>query len=328
MSKLFIENTENITVSAVVVTYNRLDLLKQSIAALQNQHSASLKHIIIVNGASTDGTKDWVLAEEKKDTKIIFVDLPKNVGGAGGFNQGVRAFIQQTNDDFVWLMDDDSLVTDDALDRLLEVWQLDPTAGMAASHDIWKDGTWANMNMAAPLFSDKIKVYYGDAPFVRIKHSTFVSTIISRMAVLKVGLPQKEYFIWGDDIEYTQRVTHFFPGFFVRNSIVVHASGKNPLPGDISGEKVKARLPRYLNEFRNRLCTSKRRHSLPKYIKTLGHNAYDFVKVLLTPGVKFRFAKLGIIIKGTWNGFFFNPPIEYGDPEYEYRAEVMEKIWK
>ncbi|MFT9267441.1 glycosyltransferase family 2 protein [Oenococcus sp.] len=328
MSKLFIENTENITVSAVVVTYNRLDLLKQSIAALQNQHSASLKHIIIVNGASTDGTKDWVLTEEKKDTKIIFVDLPKNVGGAGGFNQGVRAFIQQTNDDFVWLMDDDSLVTDDALDRLLEVWQLDPTAGMAASHDIWKDGTWANMNMAAPLFSDKIKVYYGDAPFVRIKHSTFVSTIISRMAVLKVGLPQKEYFIWGDDIEYTQRVTHFFPGFFVRNSIVVHASGKNPLPGDISGEKVRARLPRYLNEFRNRLCTSKRRHSLPKYIKTLGHNAYDFVKVLLTPGVKFRFAKLGIIIKGTWNGFFFNPPIEYGDPDYEYRAEVMEKIWK
>ncbi|MCV3297179.1 MAG: glycosyltransferase family 2 protein [Oenococcus sp.] len=328
MSKLFIENTENITVSAVVVTYNRLDLLKQSIAALQNQHSASLKHIIIVNGASTDGTKDWVLAEAKKDTKIFFVDLPKNVGGAGGFNQGVRAFIQQTNDDFVWLMDDDSLVTDDALDRLLEVWKLDPTAGMAASHDIWKDGTWANMNMAAPLFSDKIKVYYGDAPFVRIKHSTFVSTIISRMAVLKVGLPQKEYFIWGDDIEYTQRVTHFFPGFFVRNSIVVHASGKNPLPGDISGEKVRARLPRYLNEFRNRLCTSKRRHSLPKYIKTLGHNAYDFVKVLLTPGVKFRFAKLGIIIKGTWNGFFFNPPIEYGDPEYEYRAEVMEKIWK
>ncbi|EHN58730.1 Putative glycosyltransferase [Oenococcus kitaharae DSM 17330] len=305
-----------------------MDLLKQSIAALQNQHSASLKHIIIVNGASTDGTKDWVLAEAKKDTKIFFVDLPKNVGGAGGFNQGVRAFIQQTNDDFVWLMDDDSLVTDDALDRLLEVWKLDPTAGMAASHDIWKDGTWANMNMAAPLFSDKIKVYYGDAPFVRIKHSTFVSTIISRMAVLKVGLPQKEYFIWGDDIEYTQRVTHFFPGFFVRNSIVVHASGKNPLPGDISGEKVRARLPRYLNEFRNRLCTSKRRHSLPKYIKTLGHNAYDFVKVLLTPGVKFRFAKLGIIIKGTWNGFFFNPPIEYGDPEYEYRAEVMEKIWK
>ncbi|MFT8878989.1 MAG: glycosyltransferase family 2 protein [Oenococcus sp.] len=328
MSKLFIENTENITVSAVVVTYNRLDLLKQSVAALQNQHSASLKHIIIVNGASTDGTKDWVLAEAKKDTKIVFVDLPKNLGGAGGFNQGVRAFIQQTNDDFVWLMDDDSLVTDDALDRLLAVWKLDPTAGMAASHDIWKDGTWANMNMAAPLFSDKIKVYYGDAPFVRIKHSTFVSTIISRVAVLKVGLPQKEYFIWGDDIEYTQRVTHFFPGFFVRNSIVVHASGKNPLPGDISGEKVKARLPRYLNEFRNRLCTSKRRHSLPKYIKTLGHNAYDFVKVLLTPGVKFRFAKLGIIIKGTWNGFFFNPPIEYGDPEYEYRAEVMEKIWK
>ncbi|MFT8324142.1 glycosyltransferase family 2 protein [Oenococcus sicerae] len=328
MSKLFIENVQSAAVSAVVVTYNRLDLLKQSIAALQNQHSVTLKHIIIVNGASTDGTKAWIDVQAKIDPKIIALHLDTNMGGAGGFNQGIRTFIEKTNDDFVWVMDDDSLVTNDALDRLLTVWQLDPTAGMAASHDIWKDGTWANMNMAAPLFSDKIKVYYGDAPYVRIKHSTFVSTIISRMAVLKVGLPQKEYFIWGDDIEYTQRITHFFSGFFVRNSVVVHASGKNPLPGDISGEKVKDRLPRYLNEFRNRLCTSKRRHSWPKYVKTLGHNAYDFIKVLFTPHVKFRFAKLGIIIKGTWNGFFFNPPIEYADSDYQYRAELMEKVWK
>ncbi|KGO32410.1 glycosyltransferase family 2 protein [Oenococcus alcoholitolerans] len=328
MSKLYIDSFEQARVSAVVVTYNRLDLLKQSVAALQNQKSKTLKHIIIVNGASTDGTEKWIAEAAKQDPKIVAVDLNKNLGGAGGFNAGIKAFIQQTDDDFVWLMDDDSMVTDNALDRLLEVWKIDPAAGLAASHDIWKDGTWANMNMAAPLFNDKIKVYYGAQPYVRIKHSTFVSTIISRVAVLKVGLPQKEYFIWGDDIEYTQRVTHFFPGFFVRDSIVVHASAKNPLPGDISGEKVKARLPRYRNEFRNRLCTSRRRHSLPKYIKTLGHNAFDFTKVLFGLHVKYRFTKLGIIIQGTWNGFFFNPPIEYADSDYEYRAEVMEKVWK
>ncbi|MFT8702969.1 MAG: glycosyltransferase family 2 protein [Oenococcus oeni] len=328
MSKLFIDDISKASVSAVVVTYNRLELLKQSVSALQNQHSQTLKHIIIINGASTDGTEKWIEQESKKDDKIIVLNLPKNIGGAGGFNQGIRAFIEKTNDDFVWLMDDDSLVTKDSLDRLLEVWKVDPAAGMAASHDIWKDGTWANMNMAAPLFSDKIKVYYGDQPFVRIKHSTFVSTIVSRMAVLKVGLPQKEYFIWGDDIEYTQRVTHFFPGFFVRNSIVLHASGQNPLPGDISGENDKQRLPRYLNEFRNRLCTSRRRHSLPKYLKTLAHNIFDLLKVILKPGVKFRITKLGIIIKGTWNGFFFNPPIEYADSDYQYRAEVTEKTWK
>ncbi|WP_143787831.1 glycosyltransferase, partial [Oenococcus oeni] len=119
------------SVSAVVVTYNRLELLKQSVSALQNQHSQTLKHIIIINGASTDGTKKWIEQESKKDDKIIVLNLPKNIGGAGGFNQGIRAFIEKTNDDFVWLMDDDSLVTKDSLDRLLEVWKVDPAAGMA-----------------------------------------------------------------------------------------------------------------------------------------------------------------------------------------------------
>lgn len=297
------------TVTAVIVTYNRLPLLKEAIQKVLAQETAALKHLIVVNGASTDGTREYLNA--LTDSRLIIAHLDENLGGAGGFNWGIRQFIEQTTDDYVWVMDDDSMPRPEALAKLLALFSTQPAAGWAASKVVWTDDDWAKMNVPAPIQGTAATLLQDTSRWLPIKHATFVSTIFSRALIEQIGLPQKEYFIWGDDIEFTQRATQVRAGYFVRDSIVVHASQANPKPGDIVGEVNEARLPRYHYEYRNRILTSRRRRSIIKLLKTLAHTGLDFAKTLCLPSVNFRGRKLKIILQGTYQGVRFNPAIEY-----------------
>lgn len=303
------------TVTAMIVTYNRLPLLKEAIQKVLAQDTPALKHLIVVNSASTDGTRAYL--DQLTDPRLIVTHMSENLGGAGGFNWGMRQFMTLTQDDYVWVMDDDSMPTETALSKLLALFAAQPQAGWAASKVIWTDGDWSKMNVPAPLVGNATTLLQDQTRWLPIKQATFVSTIFSRTVIAQIGLPQKEYFIWGDDIEFTQRATQVSAGFFVRDSIVVHASQANPKPGDIVGETNIDRLPRYYYEYRNRILTSRRRHSLIKLGKTLAHTGLDFTKTLLLPGIQFRGRKLKIIVVGTYQGLKFRPAIEYVPQVFE-----------
>ncbi|MCB9247374.1 MAG: glycosyltransferase [Ignavibacteriales bacterium] len=98
-------------IAAVVVTYNRLGLLKECIDSLRGQ-TRKLDEIIVVNNDSKDGTKEWL--EEQKDVTKIHQE---NLGGAGGFHNGMKAAYEKGYD-WIWLMDDDCLPKLNALEYL------------------------------------------------------------------------------------------------------------------------------------------------------------------------------------------------------------------
>ena len=72
-----------------------------------------------------------------------------------------------------------------------------------------------------------------------------------------MGLPIKEYFIWGDDKEYTLRLSASYPCYHVKDSVVIHKMAINA--GSNIVIDAIARVPRYFYAFRNDLCTAKRR---------------------------------------------------------------------
>ena len=84
--------------------------------------------------------------------------------------------------------------------------------------------------MNLPIISDRngengypIWMKYLDNSIVEVKAATFVSVLIKTEAIKRVGLPWQEFFIWGDDIEYTLRLNKYFgPGYAIGKSIVVH----------------------------------------------------------------------------------------------------------
>ena len=102
-------------VTAIVVTYNRLPLLKQCLAALRAQTVQGFT-VLLVDNASTDGTADYIKTLAMPG--LVCRNPGENLGGAGGFAYGIRA-AAELGCEAVWIMDDDTLPEPDALAALL-----------------------------------------------------------------------------------------------------------------------------------------------------------------------------------------------------------------
>lgn len=100
------------------------------------------------------------------------------------------------------------------------------------------------------------KNFYEYSQFLReglllAEQATFVSLFLRRDVVHLVGLPIQEFFIWGDDIEYTRRIAvrYGLPGFVAGKSRVVHAMANNN--GSNIAKDGTERIDRYRYAFRN-----------------------------------------------------------------------------
>ena len=210
------------TVCAVVVTYNRRELLEECLAALAAQ-TRPVDHVLVVDNASTDGTAD--LLQERYAEQVELVALPTNEGGAGGFHEGLR-LAHAAGHEWIWLMDDDTIPTPTALEELLAAparTGLDGPPALLASKVVWTDGRMHPMNFQGFEREDIARVIAGaEQRLMPLRTSTFVSVMVHRGAIDRHGLPLKRYFLWSDDIEYTARILGHEPGYLVPASVTLH----------------------------------------------------------------------------------------------------------
>lgn len=222
-------------VCAVVVTYNRCDLLEQCLRRLLSQ-TRPAEEIIVVDNASTDGTATMV---RTTFPEVTLVELPENAGGAGGFHAGMREALDRGHD-WVWVMDDDTFTVDDTLEALLDGgrrWRGAPPM-MLASQVRWKDETLHPMNLPSPRWRDPELMALGVADgLVGLRNATFVSVALRREALERYGLPLAHYFIWTDDVELTSRVMRDQPGFLVPDSRVYHWTQTAHAAANPSGDR-------------------------------------------------------------------------------------------
>lgn len=214
----------NSTLAAVIVTFNRKSKLVTVIEALKSQTHLPDK-VFVVDNASTDGTDEYLQALEKEDTRFEHVRLPENIGGAGGFYEGARTAFD-AGFDFIWLSDDDAYPNSDALEILVKSTQdftqrFGHKPSFTCSNVKWIDGSHCEMNTPATVW-DWPRYYSPETPYFLVGSCSFVSVLIPRWAFAKHGFPIKDYFIWYDDAEFTQRIARSHPGLFCPHSIVIH----------------------------------------------------------------------------------------------------------
>lgn len=295
--------SKNRNICAVLVTYNRLALLKECLAALEKNENVA--HIVIVNNKSTDGTADY-LATLSAD-KFIIKNSDENLGGAGGFAHGIVMAYEQTDDQYFWIMDDDTIPNSNAAHQLLDKAAfLKDDFGFLCSNVRWMDGTSCNMPMPAFEWPDKI-----NDGLVSVSQGTFVSVFLTREIVKQYGVPTQELFIWGDDTEYTIRVSQAKSSYFVIDSVVVHKTPNNLTDITIFNDS-KDRINRYFYLYRNLIYISKLYKGKGATIKlTIRHILYAFST--LGKAKDSRFKRAGAILKGTFTGLGFNPQIRRVD---------------
>ena len=290
------------TVIAVVVTYNRKNLLLECINALLNQTYFNLR-IFIIDNASTDGTEK-LIKDNIRDSNVEYYNTGCNLGGAGGFQYGIRKAVE-AGCDYIWVMDDDSIPEANALAQLMLNGNILKSWGFLASKVLWVDNSLCKMNIPK---DDKLHPLKGDYDGnIKIGSATFVSIIIPVSIVKEVGLPIKEFFIWSDDLEYTRRITLKYPAYLVCGSVVVHKCETNN--GANISTDVLERIDRYKYAYRNEVYVYKR-EGIRGYLHILLRTPVHILRVIKRSSNN-KQKRISIIVKNTIRGFLFHPQIEY-----------------
>ncbi|MDT4940024.1 MAG: hypothetical protein QOJ34_113 [Pseudonocardiales bacterium] len=241
-------------VGAVVVTYNRRELLLESLAAIAAQ-TRPADAVVVVDNASTDGSAAAVAAQFPG---VRLVRLTRNTGGAGGFAAGLGVALA-AGADLVWLMDDDTVPQPGALEELLAARDRYPGAvpAVVASRVVWTDGRPHPMNTPRRKpFVRRAELRLADGiGCVPIRSASFVSVLIDGEHARRLGSPIADYFLWNDDFEYTTRLLRHAPGLLCPASTVVHKTkvfgGADTDPGE-----------RFFFEVRNKIWTLTRSRCL------------------------------------------------------------------
>jgi GT2 family glycosyltransferase len=207
----------NNKIAAVVVTFNRLELLKKVIENLRKQ-TRKLDAIIVVNNSSTDGTELWL--QEQNDLTIV---KQANLGSSGGQYTGFKTAYDM-GFDFIWAMDDDVYPDSDCLEKLIP--HIKPGYSLFPIR-ITSQGTpllyeTKKFNMSNPfksIWEQIIDTEDIKKPEIEIEGPTFEGPFMSRELIQKIGLPEKKFFIYADDTEYFIRAAKF--GF--KNILVTDA---------------------------------------------------------------------------------------------------------
>lgn len=279
---------------AVVVTYNRIELLKHCLEKIKLQTFNC--DILVIDNNSNDGTHEYLVSK-----KIPFYKTEVNIGGAGGFNLGIKICVSKRYK-YIWIMDDDCLPYLDSLEKLLTHAEiLNQNFGFIASRVLWIDGNNHKMNEI------KKKAEYSDSLFLT-EQATFVSLLLKVDVVKKCGLPIKDFFIWGDDIEYTRRIAvrNSYPCYYAEDSVVVHWTKKN-VGSKIAFDDI-SNINRYYYAYRNEAFLY-RQENLKGLAYYFIKCSYNLLRILLYSDKKTK--RIETMLKGIKDGLVFNPEVEY-----------------
>jgi rhamnopyranosyl-N-acetylglucosaminyl-diphospho-decaprenol beta-1,3/1,4-galactofuranosyltransferase len=254
-------------IAAVVVTYNRKDLLGSCVDSLLRQ-SHPLDAVYVIDNHSTDGTYDRLLGlnliapvecpgpgpvetirpvplpdSPARPLEVHYVGMPENTGGAGGFHEGMRRAVE-TGFAWLWLMDDDLVTAPDALEVLVRQKNALQARGEGSfllnSLVLSREGSDGD-TLAFPLQEltaagqPRRGVYHWRLSEVQsqVKEGLyrwacpFNGTFVPARVVAEVGLPNKEFFLWGDEKDFLWRAAGRFRLYTAVDSKVFHPPARD-----------------------------------------------------------------------------------------------------
>ena len=278
-------------ICALVVTYDRLKQLKNCLEQINNQTYPC--DVFVVNNNKNDDTEKFL-----KDNNINHYTTDENIGGSGGFNIGLKKIVEMGYE-YAWLLDDDSIPNVDALEKLMiQDEYLNHDYGFLSSKVLWIDGSIHNMNRHHYKKKVSDNLY-------EINKATFVSFLIKTETIKKFGYPIKDFFIWGDDVEYSIRITNHIKAYAVVDSIVVHNTETN-IGSNIALDDIK-NLDRYYFAYRNEAYLYKK-NGIKGMVYFIPKCIFNIIKILLLSDHKKE--RLECIKKAVNDSRKFNPEYE------------------
>lgn len=206
----------NADIGVVIVTFNRLEKLKKSLACFMAQELMP-KYILVVNNNSSDGTKEFLDCwknESDSSIKKYIIHENENLGGSGGFHVGLER-AKALEADWVWVSDDDAYPQKDTIKKANDYIEKngyeDLLAVCAAVYDMDNKIAYGHRKRVVNgLLKISIKVvepYEYERDSFKLNAFSYVGAIIRKKALMEYGTTTDDYFIWFDDTEHSLRIS-------------------------------------------------------------------------------------------------------------------------
>lgn len=236
-------------VAVVIVNWNGKDNTLSCLASLGK------RNIIVVDNASTDGS---VEAINKRFPTVEIIQNSENLGFSGGNNIGIKSALSR-GADFIWLLNNDTVVDKNALQSLIEAFD-DRSVGIAGSkiyfspgrefhkerykigelgNVLWYAGghiDWNNM-YASHRGVDEVDRGQYDEP-EETEFITGCSMMVKREVFEKIGILDEKFFAYLEDVDFCLRAkNHGYRLLYVSRSIIWHENASSSgSPGSVLHE--------------------------------------------------------------------------------------------
>lgn len=189
-------------VAAVIVTHQRVDMLRESLEVVAAQ-TRPVEWIIVVDNGCEDAVAS--LVTQACGSRGVYLPSRTNLGGAGGFAYGFLTALA-LGADAIWCADDDG--RPEGPDVLASLYECALEHGLAEVSPVVVDKA-APSELAFPLRRglswrrSRAELGSGFLPGIA---SLFNGALISAKAMEQIGVPDYRLFIRGDEVEYHRRL--------------------------------------------------------------------------------------------------------------------------
>ena len=156
--------------SIIIPVFNKLEFTKQCLDALYEVTPNGLFELIVVNNASTDGTKEFLNEFAKTHPNVKVIHNQENLGFAKACNQGARA----AKGKYLVFLNNDTIPLKDWLEEMLKIIETEKNVGIVGSKLLYPNNTIQHAGVAIADFLQSICPYHihrkspADAPEVNV----------------------------------------------------------------------------------------------------------------------------------------------------------------
>lgn len=204
----------------VIVNYNVKDYLAQCLDSLRVALKDIDAEIVVVDNCSSDGSVEYI---SSRYPEVRMIASKENLGFAKGNNLAIR----QSESKYVLLLNPDTVVKEQTIDKALEFMDAHPMSGAVGVEMLNADGTRApesRRGIPTPMTafykfvglakrypqSHRFGKYYmsylpWDSP-QRIEIVSGAFCMLRRKTLDEVGLLDEDFFMYGEDIDLSYRI--------------------------------------------------------------------------------------------------------------------------
>ena len=244
-----------LSVWAIIVNWNGKKDTDACLRSLTNVRSNDIDlHVVLVDNGSTDGSEDFI---KHTHPNVTLLQAGKNLGFTGGNNLGIRHALER-NADYVWLLNNDTIVDPNVL-SFVDVFE-DQTVGAAGSkiyfakgrefhhdrylpkergHVLWYAGglvDWNNMFASHRGVDEVDRGQYDkveETPFI-----TGCSFVVRSNVIRKIGVLDDSYYLYLEDLDWSIRIQRAgYKTMYAPSSKLWHVNaGSSGRPGNPTHE--------------------------------------------------------------------------------------------